>query len=416
MPDTLDKPLYWGNPPLSTHETIERADKCLLNNVTRIPISFVRGEGTRLYDAEGREYLDFVAGIATCAFGHAPKFMAELLKEQAGTLVHVSNLFYNEPMVRLAELLTKASGLSRAFFSNSGAEANEAAFKMARKHGFDQDGPKRTTVVSALNSFHGRTMGAISLTGQENLHKGFHPMVPGIVFVPYGDVSALDKAIDDTVAGVILEPIQGEGGVALPPEGYLRKAGELARSRGALLILDEVQTGLGRTGRDFAFRHFEAKPDILTLGKALGSGYPVAATLAAEAPAKALSPGTHSTTLGGAPLAMAVALELASRILDPGFLTEVERKGGYFRERLLSLKKEFPSLVDEVRGLGLLLGLNLTVPAGPYTLALRERGFLVNATATTVLRLVPPLTVLDSEIDLLIDALRDALSSPPPAK
>jgi predicted acetylornithine/succinylornithine family transaminase len=412
MPDSPQRPLYLNLPPLAESEIIEKGKKYLLANVNRIPLAFVRGEGTRLYDASGKMYLDFIAGIATCAFGHAPAFMAEALKRQAESLVHVSNLFYNEPMVRLAELLTNASGLPRAFFANSGAEANECAFKMARKHGFDSDGQKRVNIISSLNSFHGRTMGAISLTGQENLHTGFHPLVPGIIFVPYGDLQAMDKAIDDTVAGVILEPIQGEGGVALPPPGYLPGVKKLCRERGALLILDEVQTGLGRTGKDFAFRHFDVEPDILTLGKALGSGYPVACTLSSEEASLALGPGSHSTTIGGAPLAMAVALELSSRLLDPGFLKGVAERGQYFKERLTSLKKDFPELIADARGLGLMLGLELTAPAAPYTLSLREQGFLVNSTATKVLRLVPPLTVTEEEIDLLVAALQKILGQP----
>ncbi|MDR2200340.1 MAG: acetylornithine/succinylornithine family transaminase [Deltaproteobacteria bacterium] len=407
----LIHPLTWDREPLSNEELVSRGRRSLLNNVTRIPLAFVKGEGAYLYDADGRRYLDFLAGIATCAFGHAPPFMAELLRRQAAKLVHVSNLFFNEPMVLLAELLTERSGLDRAFFSNSGAEANEAAFKMARKHGFDRDGEKRVRVVSALNSFHGRTMGAISLTGQEKLHKGFHPLVPGISFVPYGDLGVLEKTVDDTVAGVILEPILGEGGIELPPEGYLSKVKKLCSERGALLILDEVQTGLGRTGKDFAFRHFDCLPDILTLGKGLGSGYPVAATLASEEAARALSPGSHSTTVGGAPLAMAVALELATRLLNPAFIKEVEEKGRYFKEGLEGLAREYPSVVSGVSGLGLLLGMKLKSESAPYTEKLREKGFLVNATAVSVLRFAPPLIINKDEIDLLLRALGEVFGT-----
>jgi acetylornithine/succinyldiaminopimelate/putrescine aminotransferase len=231
-----------------------------------------------------------------------------------------------------------------------------------------------------------------------------------VVFVPYGDIKALDAALDDSVAGVILEPVQGEGGVTMPPSGYLKKAQALAHERGALFILDEVQTGMGRTGKDFAFRYFDAPPDILTLGKGLGSGFPVAATLSMEEAGKALSPGTHSSTLGGAPLAMAVALTLSQKILDDTFLAEVENRGAYFLQGLKNLQGEFPSLVSEARGLGLMLGLELKVPSPPISEALLKEGFLVNATALTVLRFVPPLTVGTSEIDLLIAALKGILS------
>ncbi|MDR1036082.1 MAG: acetylornithine/succinylornithine family transaminase [Deltaproteobacteria bacterium] len=405
-----------GPGPLSTGEIISLCDSHLLKNVGRIPLALVRGKGLKVWDAEGKEYLDFIAGIATCAFGHAPDFMAETLERQARTLVHVSNLFYNEPMARLAELLTRQSGLDRAFFCNSGAEANEAALKMARKYGSERSGGKRFRIVSAKNSFHGRTMGAISITGQQSLHDGFHPLLPGVSFVPFGDLEELDRAVDDSVCCVFLEPIQGEGGVEPAPDGYLPKAAEIARSRGALLVLDEVQTGLGRTGADFAFRHFGVTPDIMTLGKALGSGYPVAATLSTEEAGQALGPGSHSTTVGGAPLAMAVALELTSRLLDKDFLTRVAETGRYFLGRLNSLAASLPGAVQEARGLGLMLGLKLKVPAGPVVQKLLARGFIANATAGTVLRFVPPLVVTPAEIDLLCAALAESLAEERPAE
>ncbi|MDR1080250.1 MAG: acetylornithine/succinylornithine family transaminase [Deltaproteobacteria bacterium] len=405
-----------GPGPLSTGEIISLCDSHLLKNVGRFPLALVKGKGLKVWDAEGREYLDFIAGIATCAFGHSPDFMAETLARQAGALVHVSNLFYNEPMARLAELLTRASGLDRAFFSNSGAEANEAALKMARKYGSERSGGKRFRIVSAKNSFHGRTMGAISITGQQALHDGFHPLLPGVVFVPFGDLEELDRAVDESVCCVFLEPIQGEGGVEPAPEGYLPKAAEIARSRGALLVLDEVQTGMGRTGADFAFRHFGVTPDIMTLGKALGSGYPVAATLCTEEAGQALGPGSHSTTIGGAPLAMAVALDLATRLLDKEFLAGVAETGRYFLDRLKNLASALHGSVQEARGLGLMLGLKLKVPAGPVVQKLLAKGFIVNATAGTVLRFVPPLTVTPAEIDLLCAALAETLAEERPAE
>jgi predicted acetylornithine/succinylornithine family transaminase len=404
-----------GTGPLSTAEIISLCDSHLLKNVGRLPLALVKGKGLKVWDAEGREYLDFIAGIATCAFGHSPDFMAETLERQARTLVHVSNLFYNEPLARLAELLTRASGLDRAFFSNSGAEANECALKMARKYGSERSGGKRFRIVSAMNSFHGRTMGAISITGQHSLHDGFHPLLPGIAFVPFGDLDELDRAVDESVCCVFLEPIQGEGGVEPAPPGYLKKAAEIARKRGALFVLDEVQTGLGRTGTDFAFRHFDVAPDIMTLGKALGSGFPVAATLCTEEAGLALGPGSHSTTLGGAPLAMAVALDLATRILDEGFLKSVADTGRYFLEKLKGLAEALPGTVQEARGIGLMLGLKLKVPAGPVVSKLLARGFIVNATAGTVLRFVPPLTVTHAEIDLLCQALNETLAEEKPA-
>ncbi|MDR0356428.1 MAG: aspartate aminotransferase family protein [Deltaproteobacteria bacterium] len=394
---------------LSTQEIIALGKKSLLGNVNRQPIAFVRGDGLKLWDAEGKEYLDFVGGIATCAFGHAPKFAAEVLAEQAGRLWHVSNLYWNEPMVRLAALLTEASGLDKAFFCNSGAEANEAAIKMARKFSYDAHGPGRHVIIAAENSFHGRTMGAISATGQPNLHKGFEPMLPGFKFVPFGDAEALAKAVDPTVCAVMLEPVQGEGGVLVPPADYFPKVSALCREKGLLLILDEVQTGLGRTGSDFAFKNFGVKPDIMTLGKALGCGYPIGATLAAEGPAGALTPGSHSTTIGGAPLAMTLSLELVSRILDKDFLAATRQIGQYFQDGLQTLVGRFPETVVAARGAGLMLGLVLSKPAGPVAEALRVKGFLVNATAGTVLRFVPPLIVDNKEVDLLLQGLSQSL-------
>jgi predicted acetylornithine/succinylornithine family transaminase len=398
---------------LSSAQTLELADKCLLKNVSRLPLVLAKGKGTKVWDQDGREYYDFVAGIATCAFGHAPDFMAQVLESQAQKLIHVSNLYYTEPLVLLADILTKAAGLERAFFCNSGAEANEAALKMARKHGIDNSGPKRHVLISANNSFHGRTMGAISATGQAKLHEGFQPLLPGIRFVPYGDLPAMEKAIDDTAAGVILEPIQGEGGIVEPPEGYLSQVKKLCRDRGALLILDEIQTGLGRTGKDFAFRHFDVQPDIMTLGKALGCGYPVGAMLSSEEASKALGPGSHSTTVGGAPLAMALSLELVKRILEPDFLSQTQKSGQYLYQKLQKITQDHPDKVLGPRGKGLLLGLALKLPAAPISDKMRQLGFLVNATAGTVIRLVPPLTVSFQEIDLLGEALGQALASSP---
>jgi predicted acetylornithine/succinylornithine family transaminase len=380
-----------------------------LGNVKRQPLAFVRGEGLKLWDADGRQYYDFVSGVAVCAFGHAPAFAAEVLAEQARTLWHVSNLYWNEPMVRLAELLTRASGLDRAYFCNSGAEANETAIKMVRKRSHDLHGPGRSDIVCAQKSFHGRTMGAISATGQAKLQEGFAPLLPGFRHVPFGDLQALREAVDETVCAVLLEPVQGEGGIVVPPDDYLPGAAALCRERGVSLVLDEIQTGLGRTGADFAFRRHGIVPHVLTLGKALGCGYPVGACLADEATASALGPGSHSTTLGGAPLAMALSLELTRRLLEPAFLARVEACGRHFVQRLQELQARRPDVVEAVRGLGLMLGLALKIPAAPVTEALAELGFLVNATAGSVLRFVPPLTTTQEDVDRLAEALAAAL-------
>ena len=399
---------------MTNRQIIDLAQKHLMTNVGRYDLAFVRGRGMKLWDADGREYLDFLGGIAVCALGHAPEAVARVLSEEAGRLIHVSNYFYNEPLVRLAARLAESSGLSRAFFGNSGAEANEAALKLARKYASDRYGPGRNAFITAQGSFHGRTFGTISATGQEKVKMGFEPLVPGFTHVPYGDFEALAGAVGPSTCAVMLEPIQGEGGVVTPPPDYLPRVARLCEERDVLLILDEVQTGLGRTGRPFAFQHYDFKPHILTIAKSLGGGLPCGAMLAREEVAAHFTPGSHSTTVGGAPLVMSVALFMAETILKPEFLEEVERVGRYFQERLKQLAGELPALIREVRGQGLLLGLELSIPAGPVVTAMHQKGFIINAAAPQVLRFVPPLIVARAEIDLLMPALKEALKEAAP--
>ncbi len=395
---------------LSTKEIIEIADKHLMGNVKRYELSFERGQGLKLWDADGNEYLDFLAGIATCALGHAPEVVVRAISEQAAKLIHVSNYFYNEPMVKLAALLTSASGLGKAFFCNSGVEANEAALKLARIYSHNVFGPGRYGIVTALQSFHGRSFAAISASGQESMKKGFEPLLPGFSHVPFGDFAALKAAVTPETCAVMLEPVQGEGGVVVPPADYLPKVADLCEEKKLLLILDEVQTGLGRTGLPFAFQHYSIKPHILTLAKALGGGVATGAMLARDEIAGHLVPGTHSTTVGGAPIAMAVGLVMAETILEGGLLGQVRETGQYFLEQLGALADQLgPGLVKEARGQGLLLGLELTRPAGPVVVEMAKRGFIINATAGTVLRFAPALIVTPKEIDLLIPALKQAV-------
>jgi len=401
---------------MSNREIIYLAQKHLMRNVGRYDLAFTQGRGMKLWDADGREYLDFLGGIAVCALGHAPEAVARALSGQAERLIHVSNYFYNEPMVRLAGRLAESSGLERVFFCNSGAEANEAALKLARKYAFDRYGPGRNGFITALGSFHGRTFGTISATGQAKVKAGFEPLLPGFTHVPYGDFEALAGAVTPSTCAVMLEPIQGEGGVATPPPDYLPRVATLCEDRDIMLILDEVQTGLGRTGRPFAFQHYDFRPHILTLAKALGGGIPCGAMLAREEAAAHFTPGSHSTTVGGAPLVMSAALVMVETILRPGFLEEVERVGRYFKESLERLAGELPSLVRDVRGQGLLLGLELAVPAGPLVEAMHKRGFIINAATPEVLRFVPPLIVTRAEIDLLLPALKETLADAPPAR
>lgn len=401
---------------LSTKEIVEIGHKHLMGNVSRYELALVRGKGMKLWDAEGREYLDFLAGIATCALGYAPEAVLKTISEQAAKLIHVSNLYYTEPLVRLAALLTSASGLGKAFFCNSGGEANEAAIKLARKYSYDLHGPGRFGIITAEGSFHGRTLGTISATGQAKVKEGFEPLLPGFTHVPYGQVEAIEAAITPETCAVMLEPVLGEGGVVVPPPDYFPQVAELCAEKKLLLVLDEIQTGLGRTGKPFAFQHYGIKPHIISLAKALGGGVASGAMLAQSEVAAHLTPGSHSTTVGGAPLAMAVGLTMVETILAGDFMAHINQTGDYFRDQLEKLKRELPpGLIVSVRGQGLLLALELSQPSGQVAAEMLRRGFLINATAGTALRFAPPLIVSPAEIDLLIPALKEAIESTYPA-
>lgn len=395
---------------MSTGKTIQdivaRADRVLMHTYARTPVAFVRGEGCRLWDQEGKVYLDFLAGIAVTALGHGHPRVTETLRNQAGKLLHTSNLYHIENQIALAERLTEHSFADKVFFCNSGTEANEGAIKLARRYASEKYGPHKTTILAMFNSFHGRTLGSLSATGQEKFRKGFGPLLPGFSFVPFNDLKALDQAWDDSVCAVMLEPVQGEGGVRVPDPDYLKEVKRRCREREALLILDEVQTGLGRTGTLFCYEQFETQPDIMTLAKALGNGLPIGALLATDEAASAFQPGNHAATFGGNPLVTAVAETVLSELLKEGFLAEVRDKGVYFKKRLGELKEKFP-LIQEVRGLGLLLGLVLDRPGKPYVDACLAKGFLINCTQETILRFAPPLIVSQGEIDALIEVLEE---------
>jgi len=376
----------------------------------RHDLVLVRGSGCRLWDADGREYLDFVGGIAVCNLGHCPDGLAEVLYRQARHLVHVSNLYYTEPQVRLAELLTGSSFADKVFFCNSGAEANEAAIKLARKYSRERHGAGRYGIITMKASFHGRTMATLSATGQEKVHHGFEPLVDGFHYVEFDNVDAVAAAVDGTICAVLVEPIQGEGGVRIPGPDYLARLRRLCSERDLLLIYDEVQVGMGRTGALFAHEHEGVGPDIMTLAKALGNGLPIGAMLTTNHVAEAFTPGSHASTFGGTPLVTAVACEVLKRISDPTFLERVLTVGAYFKERLQALQAKHPSLVREVRGRGLIVGMELEVPGKDVVRRCQELGFLINCTVDTVLRFVPPLVVSEAEIDRLIQALDTAFS------
>lgn len=390
--------------------TIETAEQVLATTYSRQSVVFEKGSGTTLWDTEGRTYTDFLAGIAVCNLGHAHPAVQAALAEQAGKLLHVSNLFYTRPQVELGQWLVRHSFADRVFFCNSGAEANEAAIKLARKYFHDRGEVGRFRIVAMEQSFHGRTMGTLSATGQKKIRQGFEPLLEGFSFVPFNDPDALRTELDETVCAVLLEPIQGEGGIVCPDRDYLPAVRRMCDETGTLMILDEIQTGMGRTGRLFAHAHAGVTPDVMTLAKALGNGLPIGAMLARDAVAKAFGPGAHATTFGGTPIVTAGALAVVQTLTEEGIVERAAQTGAYFKERLEALAARRPSVV-EVRGQGLLLGLKLNQDGAPIVNACLERGFVINCVQGNILRFAPPLIISTGEIDALIDCLDTILST-----
>jgi acetylornithine aminotransferase len=387
-----------------TNDLIQKADRVIAATYKRFPIVLTKGEGCTLFDAKGGAYTDFVAGIAVCNLGHAHPGIAEAVADQARRLVHVSNLYYTTPQVALAEWLVEHSFADRVFFCNSGAEANEAAIKLARKYFKDRDAPERFRIITMEGSFHGRTMATLSATGQTKIHKGFEPLVDGFDIVPFNDVEAVRNAITGETCAVMLEPIQGEGGVQYPGPGYLEDLRKLCDQQGLLFIFDEVQTGMGRTGKLFAYEHFGMTPDIMTLAKALANGLPMGAMLAREEVAASFTAGSHASTFGGTPLVAAAALTVVKILVEEGVLQNCERVGAYFKDRLLELKAKY-AFIQEVRGEGLLLCLDLAREGVSIVKTCMERGFLINCTQDHILRFIPPLVIQEEQIDSLIECL-----------
>lgn len=385
---------------------IEESGNYLMNTYNRFPVVLRKGRGMKVWSMDGKEYLDFVGGIAVNCLGHCHPKVVVTLQKQAQRLVHVSNYYHIEPQIKLAKLLVENSFADKVFFCNSGAEANEAAIKLARKYFRDVAAQNRFEIITALNSFHGRTFAALSATGQEKFKAGFDPLLPGFKHVEFNDIDALKDAITKDTCAILLEPIQGEGGVRIPDADYLRDVRELCDKHGLLLILDEVQTGMGRTGKFFAYEHFGIKPDIMTLAKGLANGVPIGAMLAVDKVAAAFQPGSHASTFGGNPLASAAAITTIVVLLEDDFiLDQCRRMGKYLKKRLEELKKEFPSIIADIRGMGLLVGMELTRDGGPVVKACMERGVLINCTAGNILRFMPPLIVTEKEIDHLLDIL-----------
>jgi acetylornithine aminotransferase len=376
----------------------------IFDTYTRLPVAFVRGEGCRLWDDAGNGYLDFLAGIAVCGLGHCHPAVTLAIEDAARKLVHVSNLFYTYPQVELAAELTRLSFADKVFFSNSGAEANEAAIKLARKYSSDTFGPGRFHIITMKDSFHGRTMATLSATGQSKIHKGFEPLVEGFHYVDFNSVSAVEAAITEKTCAVMVEPVQGEGGVNFPAPGFLRDLKALCKEKKLLLIFDEVQSGMGRTGSLFAYEQEDAAPDIMTLAKAMANGLPIGAMLAVDEAARAFTRGAHASTFGGGPLIASAALATLKVVCEPAFLAKVRETGAYFISRLNELKERF-SFIKEVRGRGLIVGMELAVPGEKFVFKCLERGAIINCAHETVLRFVPPLVAGREEVDEMVGIL-----------
>ena len=388
---------------LRADEIFAMSDRWVMHTYSRIKLAFVRGEGSRLFDAEGRSFLDFVSGLAVTSLGHGHPKLKQAIVEAAESLLHTSNYFYILPQAQLAERLAEVTGFDRVFFANSGAEANEAAIKLARRYQVKSGRAGRYEVISAINSFHGRTLATVTATGQPKYHAGFEPLPAGFRYVPLNDLEALRAAITDTTAAVLLEPVQGEGGIHPCTPEYLQGVRALCDQHGLLLILDEVQTGVGRTGTFLAAEQLGVKADICTLAKGLGGGVPIGAMLATEEAAKGFEPGSHASTFGGNFLATRAALAVLDVLYNDGVLERVPQAAQRLWQGLKGLAERHPKVLGEVRGLGLMLGVELKVPGSRFLNGCLEKGLLVNVIGDKVLRLLPPLTVSDEEID---EALR----------
>jgi len=380
------------------------ADKVIAKTYKRFPVVITKGKGCSLWDTEGKKYLDFVSGIAVCNLGHSHPKVSAALSKQADVLLHVSNLYYTEPQIELACRLTENSFADRVFFCNSGAEANEAAIKLVRKYFKDKGEKERYRIVTMEKSFHGRTMATLSATGQEKIRKGFEPILEGFDHIPFNDIDALQKNIGPSTCAVLLEPIQGEGGVRCPDPDYLKAVRRLCDETEVLLIFDEIQTGMGRTGKFFAYEHFGIEPDIMTLAKALANGLPIGAMLAREEVAEVFGPGSHASTFGGTPIVTAASVQVVKVLLEENIIDHCAKMGAYFKERLSGLKAKHESIVD-VRGMGLLLGMKLEMEGDTIVKSCMEKGFLINCIQGNILRFIPPLIIEKEEIDALVACL-----------
>jgi predicted acetylornithine/succinylornithine family transaminase len=396
---------------METKKVIDESSLYIMNTYKRFPVILRKGRGMKVWSTDGKEYLDFVGGIAVNILGHCHPRVVIAIQKQAQRLLHVSNFYHIGSQIRLAKLLVQHTFADKVFFCNSGAEANEAAIKLARKYAKENISPDSFEIISAENSFHGRTLATLTATGQKKFQTGFEPLVPGFRQVPFNDIDALKKAITKETCAIMLEPIQAEGGIIVPHKDYLKEVRNICDEHNMLLILDEVQTGMGRTGKFFAHEHFGITPDIMTIAKGLGGGVPIGAMLSTDKVASAFQPGSHATTFGGNPLVCAAAIATIETLLEDGFiLDQCNRMSEYFIERLGNLRDKFPTLITNIRGLGLLLGMELTRECPAIVNDCLEMGVLINCTAEKVLRFIPPLIVQKKDIDQLVHVLEKAFA------
>lgn len=388
---------------------IEETEKYYLPVFGRYPMVMELGQGCRVWDNEGNEYVDAFAGIAVNSLGYNHPVLVKAISEQASKLMHCSNLYYTEIQAKALRVVAEATGMNRIFFANCGAEGNEGAMKLARKYGVSK-APTKYKIISADESFHGRTFDTLAATGHDYYHVGYGPLSPGHVLVPYGDIKALEAQMDDDVCAVLLEPIQGEGGVHVPSDEYLQQVRALCDKHDALLIFDEVQTGVARTGKWFAYMHSGVKPDILTFAKGIGGGFPVAGFAVPERLAHVFKPGDHGGTFGGNPLACAAVYATLTTIKSEGLVDKVAEKGEYFKNELRKLQEKYPDKVTDVRGCGLMLGMEVAGEGKPIVESCLANNVIVNCTAGNVIRIVPPLIISREEIDIVVAALDKALA------
>lgn len=389
---------------------IEETEKYYLPVFGRYPMVMELGQGCRVWDNEGNEYVDAFAGIAVNSLGYNHPVLVKAISEQASKLMHCSNLYYTEIQAKALLMVAEATGMDRIFFANCGAEGNEGAMKLARKYGVSK-APTKYKIISADESFHGRTFDTLAATGHDYYHVGYGPLSPGHVLVPYGDIKALEAQMDDDVCAVLLEPIQGEGGVHVPSDEYLQQVRALCDKHDALLIFDEVQTGVARTGKWFAYMHSGVKPDILTFAKGIGGGFPVAGFAVPERLAHVFKPGDHGGTFGGNPLACAAVYATLTTIKSEGLVDKVAEKGEYFKNELRKLQEKYPDKVTDVRGCGLMLGMEVAGEGKPIVESCLANNVIVNCTAGNVIRIVPPLIISKEEIDIVVAALDKALAA-----